>query len=270
MSFLQKQNGTLIYLQSSLLDRPGVRHGFTTRPGGVSTGALSSLNLGTKRGDDMANVRENYRRICAALGMDDRRCVLSYQKHETNIRLVTEADCGKGLWTEREYTSVDAMICQQPGIPLVIFSADCGIILLYDTARRAIGVVHAGWRGVADGLAALTVARMNQQFGTEPRDVVAAIGPGIGKCCFETDDDVPAALRAALGSEAEPYMTRQGAKWHVDLKGLNALWLRRCGVSAERIDVSDHCTACRPDLYWSHRKMGNARGVQAGLLCLEE
>ena len=108
---------------------------------------------------------------------------------------------------------------------------------------------------------------MEKEFGTHPRDIAAAIGPGIGPCCFETDDDVPAALRAALGGDAEPYMTRQGAKWHVDLKGLNALWLRRCGVG--QIDISDHCTGCRPELYWSHRKMGSARGVQAGLLCLD-
>ena len=268
MSFQTNRANGLCWLTSESLSLPGLAHGFSTRTGGVSAAPWDSLNLGIGRGDDPACVQENYRRFCAAIGTEERRTVLSRQVHEDNILLVTEDDAGKGLWRERDYESVDAMICSTPNIPLVVFSADCGIILLYDPANRAIGAVHAGWRGVAQGIVKKTVLAMVREFGTKPQDLVCAIGPAIGQCCFETDDDVPAALRAALGDAAEPYMVRRGAKWHIDLKSINAHWLRSVGV--EQIDICDHCTACMPQLYWSHRKMGNARGAQIAMIALQE
>ena len=264
MSFQTHDENGLVWLTSDILS--GVRHGFSTRKGGVSPAPWDTLNLGVGRGDDMENVRENYRRFCAAIGTDPMRCVLSKQVHEANVRLITADDCGKGLWRDRDYTSVDALICNTPEIPLVVFSADCNIILLYDPVGHAIGAAHAGWRGTALGIVKKTVEQMSANFGCDPANIRAAIGPSIGQCCFETDGDVPEALRAALGAEVEPYMSWNGAKWHIDLKAINALWLRRAGV--EQIDICDHCTACRPDLYWSHRKMGQARGSQIAMICL--
>lgn len=198
--------------------------------------------------------------------MDEHRAVLSKQVHEDNIRHVTAEDCGKGLFRDRDYTSVDAMVTDTPGIPLVVFSADCGIILLHDPVHGAVGAAHAGWRGAAGGIVYKTVRRMQELFGTDPGDLRAAIGAAIGPCCFETDADVPQALEAALGAEAEPYITRRGPKWHVDLKGVNARWLEKAGV--RQIDVSPDCTACHPELYWSHRRMGQARGAQIAMICL--
>lgn len=264
MSFQTHKENGLIYLTSDNL--PHVRHGFSTRPGGVSVPPWDSLNLGVGRGDDIASVQENYRRFCAAIGTDVERVVLSKQIHEDNVRLVTAEDCGKGLWRERDYTSVDAMICDQPNIPLVVFSADCGIILLHDEVRGAIGAVHAGWRGVAQGIVAKAAQAMVDTFGCKPEHIHAAIGPAISQCCFETDDDVPAAMHEALGDAVDPFMTWNGTKWHIDLKSINAMWLRKMGV--QHIDICDHCTACRPDLYWSHRKMGNARGAQIAMISL--
>lgn len=264
MSFLAHEENGLLIKTSTVLS--GVRHGFSTRTGGVSPAPWDSLNLGVGRGDDMDRVRENYRRLCAAVGVDARRAVLSKQVHEDNVRHVTAEDCGKGLFRDRDYTSVDAMITDTPDIPLVVFSADCGIILLYDPVRRAVGAAHAGWRGAAAGIVYKTVRRMQETFGTDPRDLRAAIGAAIGPCCFETDADVPRALRDALGREAEPYITCRGQKWHVDLKGVNACWLEKAGVT--QIDVCPDCTACRPDLYWSHRRMGQARGAQIAMICL--
>ena len=253
MSFLAHEENGLLIKTSTVLS--GVRHGFSTRTGGVSPAPWDSLNLGVGRGDDMDRVRENYRRLCAVLGTDEHRAVLSKQVHEDNVRHVTAEDCGKGLFRERDYTSVDAMVTDTPDIPLVVFSADCGIILLYDPVRRAVGAAHAGWRGAAAGIVYKTVRRMQETFGTDPRDLRAAIGAAIGPCCFETDADVPRALRDALGREAEPYITRRGQKW-----------LEKAGVT--QIDVCPDCTACRPDLYWSHRRMGQARGAQIAMICL--
>lgn len=268
MSFSTHTNNGLLWLSSSLLDGQPVRHGFSTRLGGVSPAPWDSLNLGVSRGDDMENVRENYRRFCAALGVDPQGVVLTQQTHSENIRLVTDRDAGKGVFCPRDYTEVDALITDRPGLSLVVFSADCGVILLFDPVHRAVGAVHAGWRGVAAGLVAKAALKMHDAFGTEPGDLICAMGPAIGPCCFETDGDVPAAMRNALGSAADPYMTRRDEKWHIDLKGINAHWLRRLGV--QHIDICPHCTACRQDLYWSHRKSGNARGVQAALIALED
>ena len=264
MSFQIHDENGLVWLTSDILT--GVRHGFSTRRGGVSAPPWDTLNLGVGRGDDMENVRENYRRFCAVIGTDPARCVLSKQVHEDNVRLVTAEDCGKGLWRDRDYASVDAMICNTPEIPLVVFSADCNIILLYDPVRRAVGAAHAGWRGTALGIVRKAVEQMARQFGSDPADIRAAIGPAIGQCCFETDADVPEAFRGALGAEIDPYMVWNGSKWHIDLRAVNALWLRRAGVA--QVDVCDHCTACRPDFYWSHRKMGQARGSQIAMICL--
>ena len=266
MPFRSHEKQGLIWLTSESLDLPGLAHGFSTRPGGVSMPPWDSLNLGISRGDDIASVQENFRRFCLAVGADVQQVVLSRQVHEDNVRLVTAADAGKGLWRQRDYESVDAMICNTPGIALSVFSADCGIILLYDPVQRAIGAVHAGWRGVASGLVKKTALEMVRHFGTDPSDLRCAIGAAIGPCCFETDDDVPTALRQAMGEAAEAYIEQRGNKWHIDLKELNALWLRSIGV--QYIDICPHCTACRPDLYWSHRKMGESRGVQAAMIAL--
>lgn len=263
--FTQHTDNSITYLRANSLE--GVTHGFSTRLGGVSPAPWDSLNLGVGRGDTMENVQENYRRFCAVLGTDDRRAVLSKQIHEDVVRHVTEADAGKGLYRDRDYSSVDGMVTNVPHLPLVVFSADCNVILFYDPVNRAIGACHAGWRGTALGIAKKTAQEMVRLFGCEPANIRAAIGPAIGQCCFETDEDVPAALRDALGAEVEPYITWNGTKYHIDLKAVNALWLRKAGV--ETVDICDHCTACRPDLYWSHRKMGNARGAQIAMISLE-
>jgi len=266
---IQEKNG-VTYLTSALLSsQSGIAHGFSTRKGGVSQGPWESLNLGVSRGDDITAVQENYRRFCAAIGTDEKRVVLSQQEHLDHIRLVTEEDVGKGLWRKRDYTHIDALLCNTPNIPLVIFSADCGIILLHDPVTNSIGAVHAGWRGVAQGIVHKAVLAMSETFGADPANILVAIGPAIGQCCFETDEDVPAAMRSALGDAAEPFMIQKGKKWHLDLKSINAHWLTSAGVLPEHIDICDHCTACRKDLYWSHRKMGNTRGAQIAMISLK-
>ena len=184
------------------------------------------------------------------------------------MRLCTSADAGKGPFRERDYTA-DALITNEPNLPLTVFSADCGVILLYDPIQQAIGAVHAGWRGCAAGILEQTVQAMVKSFGSRPEHLLAAIGPCIGTCCFETDHDVADAMVAALGEEtAAPCLERHGAKWHVDLAELNRLWLLRAGLLAEHIDVCGICTACHPEWFWSHRKMGNERGLQVAMITL--
>ena len=266
MSFVNHEQNGLVYLTSPLLD--GVRHGFSTRRGGVSPTPWDTLNLGVGRGDTPENVWENYRRFCGCVGVEMGRTVLSKQVHRDDVRLCIAADAGKGLVRERDYEA-DALITNQRDLPLVVFSADCGILLLHDPAAGCVGAVHAGWRGCAAGIVEKTVREMVRLLGARPERILAAVGPCIGQCCFETDDDVPEAMRSsALGQEAEPYLERRGEKWHVDLAGLNRQWLLYAGVTPDHIDVCGLCTACRPDLFWSHRKMGEARGAQVALISL--
>ena len=260
MALTTIQNGALEYIISPNIPIP---HCFTTRYGGVSSGYLSSLNLGAHRGDTMENVTENYGILANALGFEPKKLVLANQIHTDIVRAVTEADCAGSL-SHRDYPECDALITNTPGVALAVFTADCTPILFYDPRTHAVGAAHAGWRGTAAGIAAKTVDAMVASFGCRREDIRAAIGPNIGTCCFETDRDVPDAMRAALGSLAEPFIQPKNDKFHVDLKGINAHWLRRSGVTD--IEISTDCTACSSDRFWSHRITGGQRGSQAGVI----
>ncbi len=264
----QNVNGLVYLTADGIQSDGGAAHGFSTRLGGVSEGIYASLNLGTSRGDAPEHVRENYRRFCAAVGTDPDKLVFSCQVHGCGVRVVTTADTGKGLNRPVDYEA-DALITDVPGLALTVFSADCLPILLYDPVRRAVGAVHAGWRGTSLGIVTRTVERMNDCFGCRREDILAAIGPGISKCCFETHEDVPNAMTEALGASALQFIeVLPTGKFRLDLKGLNAKRLEAAGVLEEHIAVSPDCTACMPEKYWSHRVTQGKRGSQAAMIAL--
>ena len=266
MSFQTHTHGELTYLTAPVLG--AIRHGFSTRKGGVSCAPFDSLNLGINRGDDPSAVLENYSRFCASIGIDPANTVLSNQVHKTNVKVCTGDDRGKGLFYPRNYEA-DALITNVPDVALTVFSADCGILLLYDPCCHAIGAIHAGWRGCASGIVEKTVRAMQRNYGTDPKNLTAAVGPCIGPCCFETDQDVPDAMSAALKTDAAPFLRAGNSKkWNVDLAGLNKQWLLRAGVPESQIELYGICTACHPELFWSHRKMGEARGLQVAMIAL--
>ena len=259
---LQVQKDKLVYLCAESIETP---HCFTTRLGGVSQGDLSSMNIGTGRGDSEENVLKNYEILGKALNFDTNKLVLTKQTHTDTVRVVTEKDWGRGL-SKAPFSPCDGLITNTPGTALVVFTADCTPIVLWDEKTGAVGAVHAGWRGTAQDIAGKAVAAMQENFGCNPAHIRAAIGPNIGLCCFETDADVPQAMISALGEDAKPFIRARGNKFHVDLKQLNALWLRRSGVS--NIEISEHCTACSSELFWSHRVTKGERGSQgAVILC---
>ena len=247
----------------------GAAHGFSTRLGGVSPAPWDSLNLGSSRGDLEANVAENFRRFCAAAGADPAALVKNHQVHGDRIRYVTSEDAC-GCPADPGTAQADGLITDRPGVCLTVFTADCIPVLLYDPVRRVIAAVHAGWRGTALGIAARAAERMTGDFGCRPGDILAAIGPGISRCCFETHADVPDGLRAGLGDDAEAFIRPLpgGNKFLVDLKGANVRWLARSGLSRDHIAVCDACTACRSDLFWSHRRLGTVRGSMAAVIQL--
>ena len=252
--------GTLEYLQAEGISVP---HCFTTRFGGVSEGSLSSLNIGIHRGDLWENVLKNYEILGSALDFDVKNLVLSHQTHTDVVLRVGKEQAGAGLFAP-ELPECDALITNEPGVALAVFTADCTPILLHDPVTGAVGAVHAGWRGTAAAIAGKTVAAMAREFGARPENIRAAIGPNIGVCCFETDRDVPDAMLAAFGQEAKPYLFPQGDKYYVNLKGINALVLRRAGV--EQLQISTDCTVCQSHRFWSHRVTKGDRGSQGAII----
>lgn len=256
---LTKTKNDLLYSYTPAIAAP---HGFTTRLGGVSTGFSASLNLAFGRGDSMENVEENLRRLGDAIGFDPTRLVLTRQTHSDIVRVVTGADC-RGL-CHRDYPECDGLVTAEPGLALLVFTADCTPVLLYDPVTGAVGACHAGWRGTARDIAGKTARAMAAFFGCDPKNIRAAVGPNIGFCHFETGTDVPEAMIAAYGKAAEAYIRPAGEKYHVDLKAMNRLSLNRAGV--EQVDVSEACTMCRPDLFFSHRTTGGNRGSQGAVI----
>lgn len=242
-------------------------HCFTTRFGGVSRGYLESLNIGTHRGDQEENVRENYRRVCAFLGADPKGLVLTHQTHTDIVLEVGKAQWGAGL-DQQALPECDGLVTNTPGTTLVVFTADCTPILLHDPVTGAVGAVHAGWRGTVGQIAARAVEKMQALYGADPKNIRAAIGPNIGMCCFETDEDVPIAVRQVFGSAADPFITKKGEKYYLDLKQINALALQNAGVT--HIDIATECTKCQCDRFWSHRVTGTNRGSQGALIVCKE
>ena len=264
MSVLPITVGKLQYLQAETITVP---HCFTTRLGGVSQGYLESLNIGVHRGDRPENVVQNLDILGHALGFSLDDLVAPKQIHSDIVLRADGSHRGKYM-TEGASREGDALITNTPGVGLVVFTADCTPVLLQDPVTGAVGAVHAGWRGTAAGIVAKTIAAMTDAYGTDPKDVRAAIGPNIGPCCFQTDGDVPQAMLNALGPEAESFIRQDGNKYYVNLKEINALWLRRAGVAS--VEISPLCTACRQDLFWSHRKVGQQRGSQGGIIICKE
>lgn len=264
MSIITQKIGTLEYLTAEGITAP---HCFTTRLGGVSTGHLSSLNIGLSRGDDPKNVEENFRILGNALGYDPMKLVLTRQTHSDIVRKVGRDDWGVYM-VEGASPECDALITNDPGTALVVFTADCTPILFHDPVTGAVGAAHAGWRGTAAAIGPKTVDAMVREFGCDPANIHAAIGPNVGLCHFETDADVPEAMLKAFGDEVQPYIRKAGQKFYLDLKAINALILRRAGV--RHIEISDACTMCQPDRFWSHRVTRGNRGAQGAIILCKE
>lgn len=250
---------TLEYIRTESISVP---HCFTTRFGGVSTGVNASLNLALNQNDTLENVETNLHILADALGFDENKLVMTHQIHSNTVRVVTEQD--HVSLCHRDYPDCDGLVTNTPGVTLLVFTADCTPLLLYDPVTGAVGAAHAGWRGTASAIGAKCVEAMVKNFGSDPKNIRAAIGPNIAMCHFETDEDVPQAMRDAFGDAVEPFMEKRGEKYHLDLKAINAMVLRRAGV--ETIDISDDCTCCSPERFWSHRVTRGARGSQGALI----
>ncbi len=248
-----------------------VHHAFSTRIGGVSQGEFKSMNLNFKRGDKPENVTENYRIFCEAAGFDYDTLVSSSQDHHTNVRCVTKKDCGIGIWREHDMPSVDALVTNEPGVTLVTHYADCTPLLFADPEKKVIALAHAGWRGTVGKIGQETVEVMTEQYGCDPTDIIAVVGPAIGFCCYEVD--TPVYEEFACLTELKPaYFTKSlgHGKYMIDLKETNRRMLLEAGLLSINITISDVCTKCNSGLLYSHRASGGKRGGLIAMMRLEQ
>ena len=264
MALINNKIGALQYVTAENILAP---HGFTTRFGGVSQGRLGAMNIGTHRGDSRENVLQNYEILGKAIGFAAENCVLTKQTHTDIVRLVTAEDAGTGLFRP-EFDPCDGLVTNTPGLALVVFAADCTPVLLHDPVTGAVGAVHAGWKGTAQDIVGKAVAAMVENFGADPKNLCAAIGPNIGQCCFETDWDVPQALLETYGQAVQPFIRQADSKYYVNLKEVNAYALQRRGVT--NIEISQECTRCNTDRFWSARYHKNDRGSQGAMIVCKE
>ncbi len=246
----------------------GIRHGFSSRLGGVSTDRFASMNLSFTRGDDDQAVTENFRRFCTAIGTRAEDVVVSAQTHTTNVYNVTAADRGRGVTKPRGYTDVDGLITDEPNLVLCTQYADCVPLFFADPVQRVVATSHAGWRGTVGGIGRVTVERMVSDYGCRPEDIIAGIGPSIGACCFEVDEPVYTAFCEVPQFDEGCYTDDGNGKFHIDLWEVNRRILMSAGVDERNITVTDLCTRCHPDTLWSHRACGNERGSLAAFISL--
>lgn len=271
--FHERTSSDVLYLEYPLLTDTGVvNHGVSTRIGGVSEGIYGSMNLGFARGDDPENVTENFRRMGRAIGVSPEKMVFSRQTHTTNLRIVTEKDYGKGLFNERDYNDVDGLITNVPGLCLVTFYADCVPLLFVDPVKKVIASSHSGWRGTVGRIGQNTVETMTREFGCQPEDIRAAVGPSICQDCYEVSEDVIAEFNRAFAPSqyAELYYRKANGKYQLNLWKANELILLEAGIRPEHLAVTNLCTCCNPELLFSHRASGGKRGSLAVFLALKE
>lgn len=262
--FRCSQDSTSYIVLKAFSDLKGVQHGFTTKNGGVSEGYFRSLNIGINRGDLREHVAENYRILAESIDFDSDNVALTSQVHGKTVRVVRRG----GSFDEPVKDPCDALITNKPGIALFVFTADCVPILLYDSVTRCIGAVHAGWRGTANGILRDTVEMMGSEYGARPESICAAVGPSIGRCCFEVDYEVYSRLRDVY-SDINSFTDMKDEKYYPDLKELNRIMLLKCGLKEDNISTVELCTKCEIDMFWSHRRDGEKRGLQGAIIVLD-
>ena len=261
------------YLEYPLLtDTKIVHHGFSTRLGGVSQGCYASMNLSFTRGDDEAAVRENYHRIARSIGVKCENMVLSQQTHTTKVRVVTEKDKGKGIVKPLDYTDVDGMVTNIHGICLVTFYADCVPLYFVDPVQKAIGLSHSGWRGTVGKIGKETIRKMEEQYGSDPKDILAAVGPSICKDCYEVSEDVILEFQKNFKERywKDLFYRKENGKYQLDLWKANEIIFKESGILPEHIAVTNVCTHCNSEILYSHRTSGDRRGNLAAFLALKE
>ena len=261
----RREIGGIFYYSSPLLDSYGVVNAFPERSGGFSAGIYSSLNFTTSTGDAEETVKKNVEKFLSVFSSSPGQAVRTHQIHGVDILEAGSAAAPAGAGLLFPIAPSDGLITADPDLTLLAGSADCSLILLYDPVRRLAAALHAGWRGAARDMAGRGVEAMLAR-GARPEDLLAFLPPAIGPCCFETDGDVPDAMRRGFGREADPFLVPlTPGRYKVDLPAINAHALFRRGLKAEHIEVTRLCSCCH-EVFYSHRRDGRRRGLSCALI----
>ncbi len=245
-----------------------VKHGFSTRHGGVSEGDCAKMNLSFNRSDDFETVLKNYQIICGELGINVEDLVLSHQTHTNNVKIVDETHRGTGVFAP-SFSDVDGLITNKPGVALVTQYADCTPLLFCDPVKKVVATSHAGWRGTAKEIGKVTVEKMMAEFACDPKDIIAAIGPCILDCCYEVDEPVyNEFLKLEYLDLTKIFTPKENGKYQLNLVEANRQILVNAGINNNNIDLNDVCTCCYSDDLHSHRKTGGKRGNLAAIIAL--
>ena len=259
-------NGVGIYTLPALTRLAGVEHGFTAKSGGVSEGYFASLNLSFTRPEKRENVMENYRIFCRAAEIPFDTMVMDSYEHGTTVLKVDRTDAGKGYLLD-PLPACDGLVTNDPAVTLITGHADCMAFYFVDPVKRSIGLAHAGWRGALGRIGARVVERMASEYGSDPADIIAGVGPSICPDCFEVGDNV--AQEFAQGFPDLPcVLPQENARPHVDLWMIACAQFVEAGVQPEHISLFDVCTVTTPRLYSHRRDKGNTGGMAAYLRLL--
>ena len=279
MIILNKKNRTttsikfgngIPYISFNALEQTGmVVNAFSTRQGGVSVGRLESMNLGFNRGDLDENVLKNHKIFAKAVGFPYENIVTTNQTHTTNVRVVTKEDCGKGITKDRDYSDVDGLITNVPGIVLTTYYADCVPLYILDPVNKAIGLSHSGWKGTVNRIGENTLKLMNENYGTNPKYVICCIGPSICQDCYEISEDVASEFINEFGKNNKILYNKGNGKYQLNLwESVKQVFLD-AGVEYDNIYTTDICTCCNKDELFSHRGHHGKRGNLAAFLMLK-
>lgn len=271
MGFVKEtREDTYLYTVPAFSQTGLVKHGFTCRLGGVSKGDFSSLNLAFHVSDNPDLVIENRQKMVNLFGADLDSIVAAKQVHGHEVYVVGIKDRGRGsVSDDSAIPQTDALITDVPGVALSLYYADCVPVFFLDPVKQVVALAHAGWKGTVQLIAALTIKKMTALFGTKPESCLAAIGPSIGRCCFQVDRPVVDEFARNVDDYEKFCFPHSAGKWSIDLPGMNEHLLVQGGLRPKNITQSGFCTSCSNDLFFSYRKDGGRTGRQAALIMLK-
>ncbi len=268
--FIRKDYGNIVMLEIPSFTRTGlVSHGFSTRFGGAGKKPFDTLNLAHHVGDDTETVIHNRRLICQALSADMSQMVTAQQVHGVNVRVAGPEHAGSGACCyDTALPDTDGLITNVPGLLLATFYADCVPLFLLDPVKRVIASVHAGWKGTVSGIGAAAVQKMSRVFGSRPENCLVGIGPSIGMCCYEVDENVTGRFRQQYAWWEEVVTPCPNGKFKLDLPRANRNILAEAGISPDNVEISQICTSCNQDMLFSYRGSQGVTGRMGAFIML--
>jgi len=261
---LETVNGISYYTSKPLLEKQGILVVFTTRQGGTGSEPYYSMNLALHVGDDPKTVIENRKAVCLSFNLDPARLTCAEQVHSNGVAVITDSNIGAGAFSfDDSIKGVDALVSDCGLVPAMLFFADCVPVVLVEPQKRAVGVIHAGWRGIYSNVIGNAIETMSRSLSVTTDKVIAFIGPSIGACCYQAGIDLVEKFRAQFKSDRS-WLSGD----RVDLRALCKKQLIDSGIGASSIYLGNDCTSCQRETFFSYRAEGGKTGRQAALAAI--